>query len=110
MYESTIRRLPSHGVQAHYAQEQDNWAAYDLCRLKRSLAHLYPNAPECFPPTPPPTTLPPCPVGCARADNFTLACYPTTLPPETTGMPETTTEEPTTSFEMTTSTAPTTTT
>lgn len=96
--------FPAMEVQAHYAQEKGDWAAYDLCRLKHSLAHLYPDAPECFPPTEPPTTLPPCPPGCARADNSTLACYPTTLPPDTTGMPETTTEEPTTSFEMTTTT------
>lgn len=100
--------FPAMELQAHYSQEQDDWAAYDLCRLKRSLAHLYPDAPDCYPPTPPPTTLPPCPPGCDRADNFTLACYPTTLPPDTTGMPETTTEEPTTSFEMTTTTTPTT--
>jgi len=102
--------FPAIEVQAMQAQGEESWAAYDLCRLRRSLAHLFPDAPECFPPTPPPTTLPPCPPGCDRADNFTLACFPTTLPPETTPMPETTTEEPTTSLVMTTTTVTTTTT
>merc|ERR1712146_303378 len=47
--------FPAVEVQAHQAQEEESWAAYDLCRLKKSLAHLYPDAPDCFPPTPPPT-------------------------------------------------------